>query len=135
MIPRTWGCDLTKRERQDLVDLLSQSPGLWAFGITAGIMGLDGAVDACRDPSLITMNVVDKLRAVHYQPESCLPAQEDIFAILMGIRLRARMRPQQKKRPPLQRVARGLGLDIKTAQSALRTLNVHTSAVYERFGL
>lgn len=135
MIPRTWGCDLTTRERQDLVDLLSQSPGLWAFGIVAGTMGLDGAVDACRDPSLITMNVADKLRAAHYQPESCLPAQADILALLVGIRLQARMRPQRKRRPPLQRVARGLGLDLKTAQGALRALATHTSAVYERFGL
>jgi hypothetical protein len=98
-------------------------------------MGLDGAVDACRDPSLIVMAAADKLRAANYPPEACLPSQDDILAILMGIRLRARMRPQ-RKRPPLQRVARGLGLDLKTAQAALRLLHAHaTTPAYETFGL
>lgn len=135
MIPRTRGCDLTTRERQDLIDLLAQSPGLWPFGIAAGIAGLDQAVDFCRDPSLITMNVATKLREALYTPETCLPAQADIHAILMGLRLRARMRPQKKDNPPLQRVARGLGLDLKTAQAALRTLHTHTAAVYEALDL
>ena len=133
MIPRTWGEDLTARERLDLVDLLQRSPGLWPFGIVAGTAGLDQAVDACDDHTLITMNAADKLRAASYPVETCLPAQADVLAILMGIRLRARMHPEGR-RPTLQSVARKLGLDLKAAQAALRTLHDHsTTPAYERF--
>lgn len=134
MIPRTWDCDLTPQERQDLVGLSSQSPGLWPFGIVAGLMGLDGAVDACADPTLIAMDAADKLREVHYPVASCLPSQEDALAILMGLRLRARM--AKKRRPPLQRIAKGLGMELKDAQYALRVLHAHaTTPAYEALNL
>ena len=135
MIPRTWDCDLSAGERSDLVDLLHQSPGLWPFGIAAGTAGLDQAIDFCRDPSLITMNVEEKLRAAGFVPTACLLCYDDILAILMGIRVRARMRPRGE-RPPLQRVARGLGVDLKSAQAALRILHAHgTTPAYEALNL
>lgn len=136
MIPRTWGRDLTARERLDLVDLLQRSPGLWPFGIVAGTAGLDQAVDACDDHTLITMDAADKLRAASYLVEACLPAQADVLAILMGIRLCARMHPEVRRgpRPTLAHLARGLGLNLTTAQAALRTLHDHsTTPAYERF--
>ena len=134
MIPRTWDGDLTDKDRDYLVELLSQSPGLWPFGIAAGTAGLDQAIDFCRDASLITMNVEAKLREARYSPEACLPGHDDILAILMGIRLRSKMR--RKRSPTLQTIAKGLGLELGEAQTCLRLLHAHgTTPAHEALGL
>ena len=138
-VPRTWASDLTARERRELSDLLLQSPGLLPFTVAAGIMGIDGAVDACRDPSLIATDVVDKLRAAGYRDvTAALPYHQDILAILMGIRLRVSMDKQGRHGAarPLQVTAREFGMTLPEAQDTLRILYAHAPApAYEAMGV
>jgi len=122
MIPRTWHQDLTPRERRNLVDLLSQSPGLWPFGIVAGIMGLDAAVDACETGN-ISMAAAEKLREACYPTTKVLPLVAEAHALLMGLRLRCRR--ADDKVVPLQSIAKRLGVTLKEAQYALRVFHAH----------
>jgi len=125
--PRIWDRDFTPRERRGLADLLRRSPGLWPFGIVAGAMGLDAAVEACRDPSLLTPAATDKLREARYPPDSCLPGYSDILIILMGVRL-WRCLSVRHHRPTVQTTAERYGLTLKDAQHALRLVAVHRNA-------
>jgi len=124
--PRIWDRDLTSRERRGLADLLARSPGLWPFGIVMGEMGLDGAIDACRDPNLITQAAADSLREAHYPPAACLPSYPDVLTILMGVRLKRRL--DVKNRLTLQAEAKRQGLTLKEAQYALRLAALHGDA-------
>jgi hypothetical protein len=123
---------LIEAERAEL-RVLMRAPALWPLQIVAGELGLDAAVEACREPTSLPANVRALLVDAAYDPASCLPLYSDVRALLVGARVRAaqkgagqsRDRTRPKPKPePLVKLATRLGYNLKDVQDSLRIVRL-----------
>lgn len=108
------------------VDCLLAAPSLWALQLLASKVGLDAAVEACRDQDALCDEHVAVLRVGSYEPRH-LPAHDIVTAALLGCRVRRQLdkliRGEYKgKTIPLQLVTQAMGIELVDARVAQRAV-------------
>jgi hypothetical protein len=111
------------RQFEAFRDLLIQSPGLWPLSLVVAEVGVEKAIEACRDPSRIPAKVQEELAKAGYSNlDHVLPSADDVRALVVAIVVQHQRAERQK---PLKTIARDMGVALKYVQRCLRLLATH----------